>query len=131
MIDETLCSASVRRRRLAWAASVSLVGIVLLGMAGCSREKAGVAESTDPDKAVNVAVTKVARADLSQILRIAAEFRPFQEIDVHAKVAGFVKHIDVDVGDRVRKGQTLAVLEVPELQEELNQAEASGRQSEQ
>jgi RND family efflux transporter MFP subunit len=42
-----------------------------------------------------------------------------------------VKHIDVDVGDRVRKGQTLAVLEVPELQDELNQAEASGRQSEQ
>src|ERR1035441_3985056 len=42
-----------------------------------------------------------------------------------------LKHIDVDVGDRVRKGQTLAVLEVPELQEEVNQAEASGRQSEQ
>ena len=131
MIDKTLCSTSVRRRRLAWAALVSLVGIVLLGMAGCSGEKAGVAESAGPDKAVNVAVTKVMRADLSQILRIAAEFRPFQEIDVHAKVPGYVKHIDVDVGDRVRKGQTLAVLEVPELQEELNQAEASGRQSEQ
>jgi len=78
-----------------------------------------------------VAVAKVARADLSQGLRIAAEFRPFQEIDVHAKVAGYVKHIDVDVGDRVKKGQTLAVLEVPELQDELNQVAASVRQSEQ
>lgn len=131
MIDKTLCSTSIRRRWLAWAALVSLVGMVLLGMVGCSGEKAGVAESTDPEKAVNVAVTKVVRADLSQTLRIAAEFRPFQEIEVHAKVAGYVKHIDVDVGDRVKKGQTLAVLEVPELQDELNQAAASMRQSEQ
>jgi multidrug efflux pump subunit AcrA (membrane-fusion protein) len=53
---------------------------------------------------VNVAVSKVVRADLSQSLRIAAEFRPFQEIDVHAKVAGYVKQIYVDVGDRVKKG---------------------------
>lgn len=131
MIDKTLCSTSVRRRRLVWVALVSLLGLVLLGMAGCSREKAGAAENADPEQAVNVAVTKVVRADLSQTLRIAAEFRPFQEIDVHAKVAGFVKHIYVDVGDRVKTGQTLAVLEVPELQDELNQVAAAMRQSEQ
>ena len=127
----TFSCPMVSRRLRAGAALACLLGIVLLGTAGCSGEKAGVAAGTDAENAVNVAVTKVVRADLSQTLRIAAEFRPFQEIDVHAKVAGFVKHIDVDVGDRVRKGQTLAVLEVPELQDELNQAEASGRQSEQ
>jgi len=112
-------------------AGATLLLCVLLAAASCSHEGA---RSTDPakaDKVVNVAVSKVVRADLSQSLRIAAEFRPFQEIDVHAKVAGFVKHIDVDVGDRVKKGQTLAVLEVPELQDELNQAAASMRQSEQ
>ena len=103
---------------------------VLLVTGGCSHEEAGSA-AAESDKVVNVAVTKVARADLSQGLRIAAEFRPFQEIDVHANVAGYVKHIDVDVGDRVKKGQTLAVLEVPELQDELNQVAASVRQSEQ
>jgi RND family efflux transporter MFP subunit len=130
MMDKTFCSTRVHRRRGVGVAGVALVGIVLLGMAGCSREKVGVAESADLEKAATVAVTKVVRADLSQTLRIAAEFRPFQEVDIHAKVAGYVKHIDVDVGDRVRKGQTLAVLEVPELQDELNQAEASGRRSE-
>src|SRR5207244_10305713 len=90
-----------------------------------------VDDPSETDKAVNVAVNKVVRADLSQSLRIAAEFRPFQEIDVHAKVAGFVRHIYVDVGDRVKKGQTLAILEVPELKDELNQVAASTRQSEQ
>ncbi len=112
------------------AVAALLVG-ALLGTAGCSHQGAESAGVADTDKVVNVAVTKVVRADLSQGLRIAAEFRPFQEIDVHAKVAGYVKHIDVDIGDRVKKGQTLAVLEVPELLDELNQAGAALRQSEQ
>ncbi len=70
------------------------------------------------------------RATLSHDLVLAAEFRPFQEIDVHAKVAGFVKAINVDVGDHVRAGQLLATLEIPELRDEVTQAEASAKQSE-
>src|SRR5262249_39779947 len=74
---------------------------------------------------------KIARGDVAQELTIAAEFRPFQEIEVHAKVAGYVKHIGVDVGDRVRAGQLLAVLEVPELQDDLQQEQAAGRRAHQ
>ena len=72
-----------------------------------------------------VAVAKVARGDLAQVLTVAAEFRPFQEIEVHAKVAGYLKSINVDVGDRVQAGQLLAVLEIPELQDEMQQDEAA------
>ena len=111
-------------------AAVTIVLMGLMATVNCSREGARRADAAEADKVVNVAVSKVVRADLSQSLRIAAEFRPFQEIEVHAKVAGYVKNIDVDVGDRVKKGQTLAVLEVPELRDELNQAAASRRQSE-
>jgi len=114
------------------AATVLLLG-AMLATEGCSHDGASPADAaeTTANQVVNVAVTKVVRADLGQTLRIAAEFRPFQEIEVHAKVSGYVKHIDVDVGDRVRKGQTLAVLEVPELEDELNQAAAAMRQAEQ
>lgn len=111
------------------AAAVAMVLMGLVGTASCSHEGARSARAAEADKVVNVAVSKVVRADLSQVLRIAAEFRPFQEIDVHAEVAGYVKHIDVDVGDRVKKGQTLAILDVPELENELNQAAAAMRQS--
>ena len=107
-----------------------LFAVLLLATTNCSREKTRAA-SDDTANIPNVAVSKVTRANLSQNLRVAAEFRPYQEIDVHAKVAGFVKHIYVDVGDRVKQGQTLAILEVPELQDELNQATASVRQSQQ
>jgi len=114
-----------------WWAGVTLliVAIVLATIAACSRGRAGMADAPEGSPVVGVAVQKVERADLSQGLRIAAEFRPFQEIDVHAKVAGYVKKIYVDVGDRVRAGQLLAILEVPELEAELDQAAAALRQS--
>jgi RND family efflux transporter MFP subunit len=135
MINDTLSPAVrefVRLRKSGWeAAAAPLLIAILLMTAGCSHQDPGGARAAEGEKVVNVAVSRVVRADLSQGLRIAAEFRPFQEIDVHAKVAGYVKQIYVDVGDRVKKGQTLAVLEVPELQDELNQAAASVRQSEQ
>jgi RND family efflux transporter MFP subunit len=75
--------------------------------------------------APTVAAAKVRRVDLTRALAVTAEFRPYQEIDVHAKVAGYVKRIYVDVGDRVKGGQLIAILEIPELQDEVQTAEAS------
>jgi RND family efflux transporter MFP subunit len=60
-------------------------------------------------------VVLVARAPLENVITLTGEFRPFQQVDVHAKVAGYIRHILVDVGDKVRAGQELAILEVPEL----------------
>jgi RND family efflux transporter MFP subunit len=50
-------------------------------------------------------------------------------VDVHAKVAGYIRYISVDVGDKVQQGQVLAVLEVPELMAEILGAEATIRRS--
>ena len=72
-----------------------------------------------------MAAAKVAREDLKQTLTIAAEFRPYQEVSLHAKVAGYVQWISVDVGDRVKQGQILAKLEVPELKNELEKDTAA------
>jgi multidrug efflux pump subunit AcrA (membrane-fusion protein) len=75
---------------------------------------------------VAAAVGVVQRGSISHMLSLAGQFRPYQVIDVHAKVSGYVRHIYVDIGDHVHAGQTLAVLEVAELS-----AEYRGRQSEQ
>src|SRR5687767_12619610 len=74
------------------------------------------AETSD---ATPVAVAGVKRQNLSRSLTLAAEFRPYQEIDLHAKVAGYVSSINVDVGDRVRQGQIIAQLEIPEFKSDL------------
>jgi multidrug efflux pump subunit AcrA (membrane-fusion protein) len=64
-------------------------------------------------------VSVVGRGSVSHVLALAGQFQPYQVIDVHPKVSGFIRSIRVDIGDRVRQGQTLAVLEVPELQAQL------------
>lgn len=100
--------------------------MMTISVAGCSGPRAAASASA---AAPAVAVAKAARADLSQTLTLEAEFRPFQQIDVHAKVAGYLKKNDVDVGDRVKAGQVLAVLEIPELLDDVQQDEAVIRRS--
>jgi RND family efflux transporter MFP subunit len=109
-----------------FAAATTTLAIAALG-AACSGSRR---EDPPPVATPTVAVMKVARGDLAQKLSISSEFLPFQEIDVHAKVAGYLKSILVDVGDRVAAGQLLGVLEIPEMQNELQQDVAAVARSE-
>jgi RND family efflux transporter MFP subunit len=77
-----------------------------------------------------VAVARAVRQDLRHDVVLTAEFIPFQEVDVMAKVAGYVKDIRVDIGDRVRAGQVLATIEVPEMQDDLIRSQATIDQAE-
>jgi RND family efflux transporter MFP subunit len=79
--------------------------------------------------AVPAAVARVERRTIANTLTISGEFKPFQDVDVHAKVAGYIRVINVDVGDHVKYGQTLAVLEVPELAAQLAGTDAAVRKS--
>lgn len=64
---------------------------------------------------------------MSEALTISSELVPFQEIDVYAKESGYVRQIFVDVGSHVRAGQLMAVLEMPEMEAQLQQRQASIR----
>jgi RND family efflux transporter MFP subunit len=77
-----------------------------------------------------VAAAKVTREDLFNGVIIPAEFRPYLEVELHAKVSGYVREMNVDIGDRVKAGQLLARLEVPELQDELDRAVAAEKRVE-
>ena len=90
------------------------------------------ADDQDPAVASGVppaGVARVERRTISNTLKISGEFKPFQDVDVHAKVAGYIKAIYVDVGTHVQRGQTLAVLEVPELAAQLAGADAAVRRA--
>ncbi|HXR76701.1 MAG TPA: biotin/lipoyl-binding protein, partial [Bryobacteraceae bacterium] len=92
----------------------------LLLSASCSRPgNAETKPAGDTSSLPIVAVQKACTNTLSRNLSLTAEFEPYQEIDVMAKVAGNVKQINVDIGDRVRRGALLATLEVPEMSNEL------------
>lgn len=95
-----------------------------LAFAGCKARPDSADAATQPVAAAAIAV--VQRGNISHMLSLAGQFQPYQVIDVHAKVSGYVRRINVDIGDRVHAGQTLALLEVPELN-----AQYRGSQSEQ
>ncbi len=115
-----------------------VAGLIFLGLIALwagwrhGKTEADASDSTAAGPAgVTAAVTRVQRGSIAQSLTIAGAFKPFQEIDVHAKVAGYIKTIYVDVGTHVKDGQTLAILEVPELTAELAGADAAVRRSQQ
>jgi RND family efflux transporter MFP subunit len=98
-------------------------------LAGCgSRSET---DTNNPVNAPHVPVVKVARRNLSDKLEIAGEFEPYQEINVYAKVSGYIKKLDVNWGTHVKQGKPLAELEIPELQQQLHVDEAAVHRSEQ
>lgn len=76
-----------------------------------------------------VAVAEVHRGELSQQASFDAELRPYQEIELHARINGYLDQLKVDAGDIVKEGQLIATLDVPELKSEIDHALASERRS--
>jgi RND family efflux transporter MFP subunit len=109
-----------RPRMLRWI----IAALAVLG--SCSKPDKSVSKPPVP----SVSVARVVREDLANNTVLSGEFRPTQEIDLHAKVAGYLKSIHVDVGDKVRSGQLLAELEIPEMRQEVTQATAQQKRSE-
>lgn len=108
-------------------AAICLLAWIWSGRASSEAEMPGSAESGSDD--VHAAVARADRRTIANTLTISGEFKPFQDVDVHAKVAGYIKVIYVDVGDHVKEGQTLAILEVPELAAQLAGADAGARRA--
>lgn len=114
----------------------SLIGLILLGvlLAGIAAffiiksisSSAQLSEKAPP----SVAVAKVVRQNISSEVPIPAEFRPYVESELHAMVTGYVTQMNVDFGDKVKQGQILATIEVPELSEQLHNAMAIEKQVE-
>jgi RND family efflux transporter MFP subunit len=109
-------------------AAVCLIALALVA----SRVRAGGPPHTNNSRDVMPAAVAIAqRTNIDNSFSVAGEFIPYQEIEMHAKVSGYVRKINVDIGDRVKTGQVLAVLEVPELMAQLQGAAAGVRHSQQ
>src|ERR1700728_2501606 len=100
-------------------AACSLAALALLmtiELSACSGGDKRV-EANGP--AVTVGVTNMVRKSLGRQITLSSELVPFQEFDVYAKESGYVKKLYVDYGTRVKADQVMAVLEIPELEEQI------------
>jgi len=104
--------------------AMTVVSSVLV--TSCGRgEKASANTVGAVPEGVSVGVTKVDRRVLGRTLTLSSELVPFQEIDVYAKESGYVQKLNVDYGTRVKAGDVMAVLEIPELELQLQQDDAA------
>ena len=101
----------------------AIVAIIVIASSSCSSKTNGAVEANSRNP-VTVGITKVVKKTLSREITLSSELVPFQEIDVYAKESGYVQKLNVDYGTRVRQGQVLATLEIPELQAQLQQDRA-------
>ncbi len=108
-------------------------GLAVLGAAAFffwpRASRAHSAAETGDSAATVVAAAPVTREEITRQAVFDSELRPYQEIDLHAKVSGFVQTITVDVGDHVKEGQLIAELELPEVQHDLDRALAAQRRA--
>jgi RND family efflux transporter MFP subunit len=111
----TMNSLKFRRRLF-----VLLSPVLLWPLSACSHDAA----SEGVQAVLVVPAVRVVRTDLGNSITLTAEFEPFYEVDVMAKEAGYIRHMLVDIGDHVEKGQLLATLEIPELQADLVKAKS-------
>jgi membrane fusion protein (multidrug efflux system) len=96
-----------------------------LAIAGCSSAK-GEAPVSDPKSAPAVLVETATptRGDVTRRIDVVATLDPWEEAVLYAKTSGYLKSIAVDRGDRVRRDQVLAVLDIPEVNDEYKRIAA-------
>src|SRR5258707_4649891 len=108
---------------------VLVVAAVAVGAGGIVAERHVVpspspVNSRKADSLPRVEVVRPRRVTVAQRLQTNATLEAFEEADLFAKVSGYLSDVRVDIGDHVKAGQVLAVIDVPELKQQLAEAEA-------
>jgi RND family efflux transporter MFP subunit len=103
-------------RQELWLAALLAAAV---GCSGCATRT-----SAAPQDVPVVAASRAVRMDMRNDVTLTAELEPYYEVDVMAKEAGYIRHMLVDIGDHVKTGQLLCVLEIPELQDDSQRAKA-------
>jgi len=107
------------------AVIVVILALVAFRMRTGEPSRASADSGSEADRVVYAATAMVKRQAVANSLSIAGQFIPYQNVELHAKVAGYIRSIHVDIGDRVHQGQVLAVLEIPELVAQVDASRAA------
>ncbi|WP_341840477.1 efflux RND transporter periplasmic adaptor subunit [Chitinophaga caseinilytica] len=103
-----------------------------IALAACNNDKKPASPDAKNEKGMSgmgmmmnpMETVVIAKSNPMVMLKLAGELKPDQHTEMFAKVNSYVKHIQVDIGDRVQAGQTLVLLEAPEIQSQVANAKA-------
>lgn len=110
---------------LSLAAAAALVAGILPRLRAAAELEARAAAAQHP--VVNVVIAEPQSAPT--VFTLPADLEAFQDTPIYARTTGFIASWTADIGDRVKAGQVMAVIDAPDLDQELNQARANLEQA--
>ena len=108
---------------------IAITILVLIILTGCKENHPVDLETTGKTK-TDVETVKPEKGNLSSVIKLPGQLKPYEQVDIYPKVNGFVKEMLVDRGSIVHEGQLLMTLEAPEIDQQLQSARAKLLQSE-
>src|SRR5712675_360161 len=126
MPPEDIKTPSRRSLLTAATAAVLLASIVVgYGFVGRAQSKQEVVQWTNTQAIPTVALVQPTPASSHQTLTLPGNIQPFNRAAIFARVNGYVKSWDHDIGSPVKAGQALAAIDAPDLDQQLGQAKAT------
>ena len=117
-----------RLRQLLLIGTIALVAagsIAVNGFISRSRTNQDLMQWTSAQAVPTVALAQVAHGDAAQSLILPGDIQPFNKAAIYARVSGYLKSWEQDIGAHVTAGQVLATIEAPDLDQQLAQARAT------
>lgn len=122
-------TAPPRTRLIVGAVVVVALLAALLLVGFIPREHVSKELAAQANDALNapilVATTQPVPAPLTTEIQLPANLRPWQETSLYARTTGYLKKFVVDISDQVKVGQLMAVIDAPEVDQQLLQARAA------
>lgn len=116
------------RRKLLFIGVIALVIAAVVAAAGIiSRAKSSreLVQWTKQQAVPTVALAQLKKGDQYQSLRLPGTIQAYRKAAIYARVSGYLKSWQTDIGAQVQPGQVLAVIDTPDLDQQLAQAKAS------
>ena len=126
MASQDIKAPSRRSLVTAATAAVLLAGIVVgYGFIDRAQSKQEVVQWTNTQAITTVALAQLIPGSAHQTLTLPGNIQPFNRAAILARVNGYVKAWDHDIGSPVKAGQVLATIDAPDLDQQLSQAKAT------
>ena len=98
--------------------------VVVVGVISRVRADQGVRVWTQAQAVPTVSLVTAKPDNAPSTLTLPAQLQAFESAGIHSRVSGYLKDWKVDIGTAVRKGQLLAEVDTPDLDQQLLQARA-------
>jgi RND family efflux transporter MFP subunit len=126
-----MASQPVKTPNLRWLLVAGIVGLAAAGAIAANglfsraRSNQNLAQWTNAQAVPTVSLAKLAHGDAEQTLILPGDIQPYYKAAIYARVNGYLKSWDKDIGAQVKAGEALASIEAPDLDQQLAQAQAN------